>query len=180
MKPIVHVPELVLTTPSKRVTAFDKKLETLVADMKETLYATSKPKGVGLAAPQIGVGLQVFITKPNPKSETRVFINPVISNPSKAVTDGDLERGNKLEGCLSIPEVWGKVHRADSLTLTYQDEKGEKHTEEFSGFLATIIQHETDHVNGILFTQRVLEQKGQLYQIGQDEDGKEELVPIKI
>ena len=90
------------------------------------------------------------------------------------------ERENKLEGCLSIPKIWGKVKRAKTLSLRYQDEKGNIHKEKFSGFIATIIQHETDHINGILFTQRVLEQKGKLYQTGKDEEGKEVLEEIII
>ena len=96
------------------------------------------------------------------------------------MTDGVPERENKLEGCLSIPKIWGKVKRAKTLTLQYRDEKGTVHKEEFSGFIATIIQHETDHTNGILFTQRVLEQKEKLYETGKDEEGKEVLEEITI
>lgn len=177
---IVSVPNSVLSTPAKRVTSFDKKLMDLVKLMTDTLLITVNPKGVGLAAPQIGVGMRVFITKPNPSSSIRVFINPEILTQDKAVTDGVPERGNKLEGCLSIPNVWGKVKRTTKLTLRYHDTAGQVHEEEFSGFIATIIQHETDHVNGILFTQRVLEQKGKLYQVGKDEEGKEELQEITI
>ena len=76
MKPIIHVPNDVLNTPAKTVTTFDKKLSNLVIDMTKTLKATKKPKGVGLAAPQIGESYRVFITKPTPKSEIRVFVNP--------------------------------------------------------------------------------------------------------
>jgi peptide deformylase len=177
---IVSVPHPVLSTPAKRITTFDKKLHDLVAVMTDTLLVTVNPKGVGLAATQIGVGSQVFITKPNAQSNVRVFINPIILDRDPSVTDGIPERGNKLEGCLSIPNVWGKVKRTTKLKLQYQDETGEIHVEEFSGFLATIIQHETDHINGILFTQRVLEQKGKLYQVGKDDEGKEELQELTI
>ena len=106
--------------------------------------------------------------------------NPEIVKKSHLVTDGIPERSNKLEGCLSIPNVWGKVHRVSTLTLQYQDEKGEQRKEAFSGFLATIIQHETDHINGILFTQRVLEQKEKLFQVTSDENGEELLEEIKF
>ena len=95
-------------------------------------------------------------------------------------TDGVPERNNKLEGCLSIPKIWGKIKRAKTLTLRFQDEQGREHEEQFTGFLATIIQHETDHTNGILFTQRVLEQKSKMYQTGKDDDGKEILEEIII
>lgn len=178
MKSIVRVPAPVLTTPAQTVTSFDKRLSRLIADLKETLLGATNPKGVGLAAPQIGEPWRVFVTKPIDK--LRVFINPEIIKKSSELTDGVPERDNKLEGCLSIPKIWGKVKRLASLTLGYQDEKGKTHEEEFTGFLATIIQHETDHVNGILFTQRVLEQKGKLYQTAKDKEGKEILEEISI
>lgn len=180
MKPIVHIPHPVLTKPAAIVTAFDGKLTKTIEDMKESLLSATNPRGVGLAATQIGLGLRIFVTKPNQKAKIRVFINPEIIKPSLDVTDGVPERDNKLEGCLSIPNIWGKVRRATKLTLRYQDEAGAQHEEEFSGFLATIIQHETDHINGILFTQRVLEQKEKLFQVTEDEDGKEVLEELKL
>ena len=180
MKPIVTVPDTVLTNPAAEVTAFDRSLRTLLTHMHETLLATVDPKGVGLAATQVGVALRIFITKPTAASEIREFINPVILHKSDSLTKGIPERENKMEGCLSIPKIWGNVHRAMSLTLQYQDATGAKHEEVFKGFLATIIQHETDHINGILFTQRVLEQKEKLYQITTDDDGKEVLDEIQI
>lgn len=180
MKPIVLVPNKVLTTQAQAVTVFDKRLVKLVVRMKAALLSTKNPKGVGLAAPQIGQLWRVFVTRPKEDSVTRVFINPEIINRSDDVTDGVPERENKLEGCLSIPKIWGKVKRAKTLTLRYQDEGGNLHTEKFMGFLATIIQHETDHTNGILFTQRVLEQKSTLYQTGKDSEGKEVLEEIVL
>lgn len=178
MKPIVLVPNPVLTTPSKTVTTFDRRITKLIDEMKTTLLQSKNPKGVGLAATQIGQPWRVFLAKP--KEKIRVFINPEIIKRSKALTDGVPERENKFEGCLSIPKIWGKVQRLDTLTLRYQNEHGQTHKEAFKGFLATIIQHETDHVNGILFTQRVLEQKGKLYQATKDKDGKEILEEISL
>lgn len=180
MNHIIHAPHVALTTPAKNVATFDKRLDTLIETMKRTLIATNNPKGVGLAAPQIGESWRVFITRPTEKSAIRVFINPEISFASPELTDGVPERDNKLEGCLSIPNVWGKVKRASKIKLAYIDEIGKIHEETFEGFLATIIQHETDHVNGILYTQRVLEQKGKLFQTGKDKDGKEVLEEINI
>lgn len=180
MKPIVYAPNEVLTVQAKTVLHFDKRLKKLIEDMRQTLTATKNPKGVGLAAPQIGEPWRVFLTRPTEKSEVRVYINPDIVKRSIEVTDGVPERENKLEGCLSIPGVWGRLKRAQSVTLRYHDDTGKQKEEEFSGFLATIIQHETDHTNGILYTKRVLEQKGKLFQTSKDKDGKEILEEIQI
>ena len=180
MKPIVHVPHVVLSTPTKTVTAFDKQLVKLVSEMKATLVATKNPKGVGLAASQVAEPWRVFVTRPKESDPIRVFINPEVIKRSVEQTDGVPERDNKLEGCLSIPKIWGRVQRASTITLHYQDENGAPYEKQFNGFLATIIQHETDHTNGILFTQRVLEQNGKLYQPARDEAGKEILEEITI
>lgn len=180
MRAIVKVPNDVLNAPAKTVTNFDKRLSNLVSDMKATLVATKNPKGVGLAAPQIGESVRIFVIRPHEKDPVGVFINPQIIAKSNESTDGVPERTNKLEGCLSIPDIWGRVKRAKGLTLRYQDEKGNPHEEAFTGFAATIIQHETDHINGILFTQRVLEQHGSFYESGKDKDGKDILEEIEL
>lgn len=180
MTAIIKAPSTVLTNPAQIVTSFDKRLLILVSDLRKTLVATRNPKGVGLAAPQIGEPYAVFITRPKEKDAIRVFINPSIVKASADRTEGVPQRDNKLEGCLSVPKIWGKVSRAKSLVLSYQDETGKLHKESFSGFLATIIQHETDHINGILFTQRVLEQQGKFYESRRDENGKEMLEEIDL
>ncbi|MBU1327333.1 peptide deformylase [Patescibacteria group bacterium] len=183
---IVSVPNQALTTPAQAVKSFDKRLVKLIDWMKRTLIAAKNPRGVGLAAPQIGELYRIFITRPAEKSKIRIFINPEIIKKSDDVTDGlpaqtgVPERENWLEGCLSIPKIWGRVKRAASVTLRYRDETGKQHEEEFTGFLATIIQHETDHVNGVLFTKRVLERKGKLYQPVVTDDGKEILEEIQL
>jgi peptide deformylase len=180
MKSIVTTPNPVLSTPARSVISFDKRLAKLVREMKASLRAATNPKGVGLAAPQIGELWRIFITRPTEKSEIRVFINPKIVQMSESKTDGVPERENKLEGCLSIPKIWGRVGRATTLSLRYQDEKGASHEEQFTGFLATIIQHEIDHTNGILFVQRVLEQKSKIYQSAKDDEGKEILEEVEL
>lgn len=177
--PIVEVPHNVLFEPAKRVVKFDQSLITLLEGMKKTLITKKNPKGVGLAAVQVGIPLQIFLTKPDAKSHIRVFINPTIT-ASQEPPEQRPAKNDTLEGCLSIPNVWGGVARSPTLTLSYQDETGAPHTETFSGFLATIIQHETDHCNGILFTRRVIEQEGKLYQIALDKDNKEVLEELHL
>jgi len=182
MLKIVLAPHAVLTKGVRAVTKIDKKIRELVYDMEETLIAQLDPQGVGLAAPQVNVDLAIFIIKPTLKANTQVFINPRIievsqagQSKSKSVstnsTNSDQLRPTstepedvKLEGCLSIPKIWGPVERNPKVLVEYQDLTGEKKKEWFGGFKAVIIQHETDHLNGILFTQRVLEQKKKLYE----------------
>ena len=189
MLKIVHAPHSILTKVVKQVRKVDKKIQELVYDMEEALIEQIDPQGVGLAAPQVNVDLAIFIIKPTLKSETQVFINPRIlemiptSHPElvsgsqnkmlKQVQHDKNSENIKLEGCLSIPRIWGPVTRNTKILLEYQDLTGEKHSEWFSGFTSVIIQHEMDHLQGILFTQRVLEQKGRLYQ---EKDGKLEKI----
>lgn len=185
---IVVVPNPVLTTPTKKVGKIDKKIKAVISRMKSILVGTRNPKGVGLAATQIGLSLSIFITKPDNSSPVRVFIDPQIIEKSEELSEimradegsPSLKREKKLEGCLSIPHVWGYLKRAKKVKLRFTDTQGKTHEEEFEGFMATIIQHETDHLNGILFTRRVLEQKEKLYRIEEDEKGEEKLVEIKI
>ena len=178
MLKIVHAPHSILTEVVKHVKKVDKKIQELVYDMEETLIEQVDPQGVGLAAPQVNVDLAIFIIKPTLKSETEVFINPKILESNELTTNHqplatkDKEH-IKLEGCLSIPCIWGPVTRNAKILLEYQDLTGEKHTKWFSGFTSVIIQHEMDHLQGVLFTQRVLEQKGKLYQ---EKDGELEKI----
>lgn len=175
---IVQTPHAILHKPVKPIIQIDKKILRLIKDMKDTLVAQTDPQGVGLAAPQVGVSLALFIMKPTLKGKISEFINPKIldsldryHNPQSTceVKNGLLEKAEdseidkKLEGCLSIRQIWGPVQRKEKVLLTYQTITGEKKTEWFSGFKATIIQHEVDHLQGILFTQRALEQKQELY-----------------
>lgn len=185
---IITVPNKILTTPVKTVGKIDKKIRQIIRQMKIDLVYKKNPKGVGLAATQIGISLRLFITKPSETSPIEVFINPEIIWQSKDLAEIErptdskpsLRKERKLEGCLSIPNVWGYLKRPQKVKLKYLDENGIKREKEFSGFMATIVQHETDHINGILFTQRVLEQKQKLFRIEEDDKGEEELVEIEI
>lgn len=104
------------------------------------------------------------------------------SSPRKISSPRGLEQDNQvLEGCLSIDNVWGFPQRASKIKIRYQDVSGKKHTQTFTGFPAAIIQHEIDHLNGVLFTHRALQQGKNLYQIEKDEETKEPvLVPLEL
>ena len=155
--------------------------------MKQVLLSAKDPEGVGLAAPQVGKALEIFIAKPSDKSDFMVFINPeIIEQSSKAdyvkrpKKDASEKASKKLEGCLSLPAIWGPVLRSSSITLSYLDERGKSHKKKFSNFLATIIQHEIDHLNGILFPKRVLEQKRTLYKSRKNEKNEDVFEEIEI
>lgn len=180
MKPIVQTPNQVLITVAKPVAKIDKKITSIIADMTATLKAADNPKGVGLAAPQIGVSLRIFLIRPEEDDPIRVIINPTIVEKSSHITKGIPYRKKHLEGCLSIPHIWGMVKRHTSLTLQFMDENGQKHEEIFEEFPAIIVQHEIDHLDGILFTRRVIEQKGQLFKPSIDKNGEEILEPLDI
>lgn len=169
MLKIVHVPNAILTSSVKPVSIIDEKIKKLVYEMEEVLIAQDDPPGVGLAAPQVGENLALFITKPKPTARTKVFINPKIIKceipaSAKASAGKQKPRNFKLEGCLSIPRIWSPVRRAAKILLEYQNLTGKKEQKLFSGFEAVIIQHEMDHLKGILFTQRSVEQNLPLYE----------------
>ena len=146
---IVQIPDEVLRTPSKKVENFDDPaLHILIQNMKDTL-AKSK-NGIGLAAPQIGSSMRVFIT--NIKEFQGVFINPTITRYSKK--EVMLE-----EGCLSVDGHFEKIWRSANVTFKAYDEKGNKVKHKVSGLAAQLVQHETDHLNGIVFVDRIKEQK---------------------
>lgn len=179
MLTIVCTPNPVLSQKAKEVHKIDNSIRSLIKHMKQTLIAQKDPEGVGLAAPQVNTSLQIFIVKPSPKSPEQVFINPEIQPIKTKKRANEQSSSVKLEGCLSLPSIWAEVKRAESITVSYLNEEGEKKTETFSGFPATIVQHEFDHLQGILFTKRVLEQKSQLYK-SHKEKGKDVFEEINL
>lgn len=187
MLPIVQAPLPVLAQKAKRIAKVDSEIKKLIEEMTETLLHAKDPEGVGLAAPQVGKSLQLFIIKESPDDPLQVFINPKLSIPKgvKLAHEEDQagekkDREVKLEGCLSLQDIWGVVHRYPEVDLTYQDENGKSHTKHFDGFFATIIQHEVDHLEGILFPRRVLEQKGQLYKSVKNAKGEMEFEELPL
>lgn len=162
MLKIVHTPHPVLNKVLSPVKKFDQSLQKLIDDMIKTLEAQDDPPGVGLAGNQVGMDLSLFIMKPSPSARVDVCINPTILSLGELHTD-NAEETNKLEGCLSIPRMWAPVRRHKTVTLEYQTREGVKKTTEFTGFKAIIVQHEMDHLHGVLFVQRALEQNHTLY-----------------
>lgn len=121
---------------------FTSELQDFIKDMIETMYQAD---GVGLAAPQVGHNLRLFVVAS--KKGPLVMINPALSKKS-------LRKQIEEEGCLSVPGVYGLVKRHRSVTVTYLDKRGEKQVQRAEGFFSRVIQHETDHLDGILFIER--------------------------
>jgi peptide deformylase len=158
--PIVAYGDAVLKKKAKEIDKDYPKLDALIENMYETMYGAF---GVGLAAPQIGLPIRMFLVDTEPFSEDdelsekdkvhmknfkKIFINAQILEE-----DGDEWAFN--EGCLSIPEVREDVFRQPKIKIQYQDENFETHVEEYDGLIARVIQHEYDHIEGILFTDKL-------------------------
>jgi peptide deformylase len=176
VKKIVQSGDPILRAKSRPVYGVDKKVKDLIKDLKDTLSVQKDPEGVGLAAPQIGKNVQVFIC--NYKDFNKVVINPVILSIEKQKAKDSKKESKReiLEGCLSLPYYYGPLKRAKAVTVEYLDEAGEKVTEKFEGFNAQIILHEIDHLNGVLFIDHLLEEKQPLYKVDGDDWEEVELV----
>jgi peptide deformylase len=148
--PIVAYGDPVLKKVAEEIDPDYPGLEKLIQDMYETMYSS---KGVGLAAPQIGKSIRLFVIDASPFADEypelegwkRTFINP-------RILEQDGEDWDFNEGCLSIPGIREDVSRKPELILEYEDENFELHEEKFDGVVARVIQHEYDHLEGILFT----------------------------
>jgi peptide deformylase len=148
LRTIITLPDKRLRLVSKPVTKITPEIKTLVEDMFETMYDAP---GIGLAAIQVGVDLRVVtmdLAKKEGEHNPRVFINPEIVASSE-------EPSTYEEGCLSIPEIHEEVDRPASVRVKYLDLDGKPHEDEASGLYATCIQHEIDHLNGVLFIDHI-------------------------
>ena len=152
IRTILEVPEPLLRQKSAPVEKVDDEIRALIADMFETMY---EAPGIGLAAVQVGVPIRLLVIDlqepedpEDPESKVvrdpRVFINPEI------LWHSDTEVPY-TEGCLSVPEQYAEVMRPDKIRARWRDEKGNSYEEEIEGLLAVCLQHEMDHLNGVLF-----------------------------
>ncbi len=185
MLKIVQTPDSVLSKKAERINKIDSSIKLLIQEMVETLENARDPEGVGLAAPQVGKSLQLFIVKEDLDVPVKIYINPHLEllepiQEEKAKTKKEKDEGVKLEGCLSLRDIWGVVKRSPKVKILYEDEHGTKHEKIVTGFIATILQHEFDHINGTLFTKRVLEQKEKLYNSSKDKKGEIVFEEIEI
>ena len=148
LREIITLPDKRLRLKSQPVKAFDKDLRALIDDMFETMYAAP---GIGLAAIQIAVPKRIVtmdLAKKDDPAQPQVFVNPEI------VWSSD-EKATYEEGCLSIPEYYEEVERPQAVRVKFLDRDGKAQEMEASGLLATCLQHEIDHTNGVLFIDHI-------------------------
>lgn len=151
--PIIAYGDPVLRKKAEDITPDYPELSTLIANMFETMYGAH---GVGLAAPQIGLSVRLFVIDASPFEEDdavlkdfkKVFINAQIIEESG-------EKWNFNEGCLSIPDIREDISRQETVTISYYDENWKQHQETYHGLAARVIQHEYDHIEGKLFTDKL-------------------------
>jgi peptide deformylase len=145
---IHYLGDRVLRQPAKRVAKVDQSIRQLAQEMLQTMYSAD---GIGLAAPQVGINKQIIVIDcepDNPENPPLVLINPVIKRFGRSLCDAQ-------EGCLSIPGVYLDVRRPEEIEVAYKDENGRPQTIKATGLLSRAIQHEMDHLNGVMFVDRV-------------------------
>jgi peptide deformylase len=162
LRTIVTTPDPVLRRKAHKVTAFDKDLQTLIDDMIDTMRDAP---GVGLAAPQVGVSQRVIVVEygddENEEAPKKLFalVNPEIVSGSDELVEG-------MEACLSIPRIQGEVERHEKLIVKAINRQGKPVKLKLSGWLARIFQHEIDHLEGVLFTDRA----SRVWRVKEDEE----------
>jgi peptide deformylase len=142
-RPVVKIPDPVLRRKCVEVTSLNKKTDFLIAEMQRVMR---KANGIGLAAPQLGVASRIILIAPNDFKPT-ILINPIITH-----MEGE-QVGQ--EGCLSIPGLYGDVKRHQMIKVEAMDRKGREFEFELEGLPARVVQHEMDHLDGVLFTDKV-------------------------
>lgn len=181
MYSIVQAPDEILRTQTKMVDPKMPGLNKIITEMKTTMVAQKDPEGVGLAANQVGLPYKIFLARFDTKKNSPIY---TFINPEIVETSADLQKEDRkapLEGCLSLPKYYGVVRRNVWVQIKYLNEKLEVKNEKFSGFPATVIQHEMDHLSGKIFVERILEQSGLLYRItGKDAKGKEKWEEVEL
>jgi peptide deformylase len=155
IKPLIILPDPILREVSKPIETIDSEVKKLADDMLETMYDAP---GIGLAAIQIGVARRMLVLDVSKDGEDKtplVFINPEVVSSSDA-------RSVYEEGCLSIPDYYAEVERPAIITVKHLDRDGKEQVTEADGLLATCLQHEIDHLNGVLFIDHISKLKREM------------------
>jgi len=157
IKRIIEAPNEILTTKTSKVKLGEDGIKEMIEDLLETTINQKEPEAAGLAAPQIGYGKRICVVREFqeiPGTEKYTITNHVMINPRIISYSKELDLD--YESCLSIPNLYGKVLRPKSIKLTYTNLEGKEVKIKAKDFLARVIQHEVDHLDGILFTEKII------------------------
>lgn len=168
MPSILTVPHEILRRKSAPIERLTAEVQVKVIELISAMKDAHNPEGVGLSFPQIGYNLRGFVTYL--EKRIKVYLNPILLDMSEEKTLGGTAERPTLEGCLSIPWLYGPVWRSKKVKIQAMDEKGHEFTKVLASFPARLIQHEYDHLEGVLFTDYTLRDHLPLYLLDHDKD----------
>ena len=168
IQPILSVPHPTLRKKSVRIEHLTPDVQAKVQELIDTMKAAHDPEGVGLSFPQIGYNLRGFVTYLEEK--IKIYLNPVMLDIDEEKTLGGKPERPTLEGCLSIPWLYGPVWRSKRIKIQAMDEHGVEFTKILTSFPARLAQHEQDHLDGVLFTDYTLKDNLPLYLLDREKD----------
>ncbi|MEI8232684.1 MAG: peptide deformylase [bacterium] len=165
---IISVPDEVLRKKSVQIDKITPEIQAKITELVETMIGATNPEGVGLSFPQIGYNLRGFVTYLEKK--VKIYLNPVILDQSEELTLGGTKDRPTLEGCLSIPWLYGPVWRPKKIKIQAIDEHGVEFSKTLTSFPARLAMHEYDHLEGVLFTDYTLRDNLPLYLLNHEQD----------
>lgn len=168
MKPIISVPDKILRTKSVKIDRINHDVQKKIEELVDTIISARNPEGVGLSFPQIGYNLRGFVTYLEKK--VKIYLNPIILDQSEEKTLGGTPERPTLEGCLSIPWLYGPVWRPKKIKIQALDEHGIEFVKTLSSFPARLAMHEYDHLEGVLFTDYTIKDNLPLYLLNHEQD----------
>lgn len=168
MQPILSVPHEILRKKSTPIDRLTTEVQDQIVDLIDTIKNAHDPEGVGLSFPQIGLNIRGFVTYLEKK--VKIYLNPTILDMSEEMTFGGTSERPTLEGCLSIPWLYGPVKRPKKIKVQALDEHGVEFSKTLSSFPARLFMHEYDHLEGVLFTDYTLRDNLPLYLLDHESD----------
>jgi len=167
-QPILSVPNDLLRQKSVTIGKITPELQIKIEELKDTMISAHNPEGVGLSFPQIGYNVRGFVTYLDKKM--KVYLNPIILDQSEELTQGGTSDQPTLEGCLSIPWLYGPVWRPKKIKIQAIDEHGVEFTKSLTSFPARLAMHEYDHLEGVLFTDYTIKANLPLYLLDREQN----------
>lgn len=175
---IITAPNPVLRQKSKPIKKIDNKIKNLANNLIQIVRSGPEGQriGEGLSAVQVGKPVRLFVVHLPKEEDFEVFINPTITQRAKKIS----QKPTRLEGCLSVPKIYGFVKRPVWVKVKYQAPGGQWQEKKYIDLPATVIQHEYDHLEGVLFVDHLLKQKAKIYKLEKDSEGKDILAEAEL